>query len=177
MFRWFTGKSVPEQHAEALHAAIVEEARAPHLYATLKVPDTTDGRLEMLTLHMALVLDRVGRMGPAGAPLGLALNEAYVTAMDDAMRKIGVGDMVVPRKVKKAAGALYDRHRAYGPAIAASLAGGESEVQWHDTLAVVLGPVAGTADTDLRALAHYADSRVKTLAAVADDVILAGRLV
>lgn len=177
MLSWLTAKWDPRRpRADALHAAMVAEARAPHLYAGLRVPDTLDGRLEMLTLHLAILLDRLARAGDDGQVLARSVSEAYVIAMDDTMRAIGVGDVTVPRKVKKAAAALYDRHRTYAPAIAASREGHDAPARWHDTLTVVLQEVAGSTPIDLPALAHYADARVTALAAMSDASLLAGRL-
>jgi hypothetical protein len=184
MLGWLNGRSDLAMRAAALHDAIVSEARAPHLYATLRVPDTLDGRLEMLALHVVMVLDRLGRAGPAGAELARALTEAYVVAMDDTMRAIGVGDLAVPRKVKKAAAVIYDRSRAYSRAIAASKdssthdrAADEGTIAvWHDTLADVLKPLAAAVDTDLPSLAHYAATRAASLTRVPDAALLAGRL-
>jgi cytochrome b pre-mRNA-processing protein 3 len=178
MLGWLNGRNDVTKRATALHEAIVAEARSPHLYATLRVPDTLDGRLEMLTLHMVIVLDRLGRAGPAGGELARALTEAYVIAMDDTMRAIGVGDLAVPRKVKKAAAALYDRNRSYGPALAAANDEADSATAlWHDTLVDILKPLAGAVDTDLSSLAHYGQTRVVSLAGLPNEALLAGQLV
>ena len=86
------------------------QARKARLYEAPSGPDDPTGRLEMLLLHMALVLWRLRREGAAGFALARALNEAFVADMDDCMREMGIGDLTVPRKVKKAAAALYN-HR------------------------------------------------------------------
>jgi cytochrome b pre-mRNA-processing protein 3 len=173
MFAWLKTRSDLSQRATRLHDAIVAEARAPHLYAALRVPDTTDGRLEMLALHIVLVMDRLSRAGEPGQALSQALVETYVIAMDDTMRAIGIGDMAVPRKVKKAAAALYDRRQDYDTALRATLDAGD---RWHDTLAATLAPLDGAPAIDLRALAHYADARIQSLAALPDAALLAGQL-
>jgi hypothetical protein len=176
MFAWLKSRTDLQNRAARLHDSIVEDARAPHLYATLKVPDTTDGRFEMLALHIVLVLDRLARAGDDGRAVAQALAETFVVAMDDTMRAIGIGDLAVPKKVKKAAAALYDRQRSYGPALAASHGALDAEAAWHDALAETLAALTGAPDIDLRALAHYADARVHSLSALADSPLLSGQL-
>jgi cytochrome b pre-mRNA-processing protein 3 len=177
MLAWLTGHRAVAVRAERLHAAIVEEARAPHLYAGLRVPDSTDGRFEMLALHMVLAVDRLGRMGADGQALGRALTEAYVTAMDDTMRAIGVGDLSVPRKVKKAAAGVFDRLQVFGPALAAAAADDAGAVAlWRDALTATLAPLAGSDAIDVPGLTHYVSERGKSLAATPDAALLAGQL-
>lgn len=105
--------------ASELYGRLVARAREPWLYADVGVPDSPEGRLELLLMHMVLMLERLKATGPAGSPLARALTETFVTDMDDCLREMGVGDLTVPRKVKKAAAALYDRSRDYGEALRA----------------------------------------------------------
>jgi cytochrome b pre-mRNA-processing protein 3 len=113
-----TSKSPGRNAAETLYGEIVSAARAPEFYRDLGVPDTVEGRFEMVALHLVLVVDRLGQEGPSGANLARHLNETCITDLDDNMREIGIGDLSVPRKVKKAAAALFDRHRDLLTAIA-----------------------------------------------------------
>lgn len=103
--------------ASELYGRLVAQAREPAFYARLGVPDTPEGRLELLVLHVVLVLRRLKREGDAGADLGRALAETFVADMDDCLREMGVGDISVAKKVKKAAAALYDRSKDYGRAL------------------------------------------------------------
>jgi cytochrome b pre-mRNA-processing protein 3 len=177
MFAWFTSKRALAARAAQMYQAISADARAPNLYAQLRVPDTTDGRFEMLALHMVLAVDRLGRMGPEGEALSRALTEAYIIAMDDTMRAIGVGDLTVPRKVKKAAAGVYDRLKSFGPALVASSAGADTALGlWHDALKTVFTPAEMATSTDLAGLAQYASERTQTLARLPDATLLAGRL-
>jgi cytochrome b pre-mRNA-processing protein 3 len=109
MFSWLKPKPPQAVLAEAHYAAIVDQARRPEFYVNLGVPDTIEGRFEVIALHMALLIDRLSNDGPAGQDVARTVNEVFVTDMDDNMREIGVGDLAVPRKVKKAAAAVYDR--------------------------------------------------------------------
>jgi cytochrome b pre-mRNA-processing protein 3 len=118
MFGWLTTKSPTKNAAETLYGEIVSAARAPEFYRDLGVPDTVEGRFEMIAFHLVLVVDRLGQHGSVGAAMARDLNETCITDLDDNMREIGIGDLSVPRKVKKAAAALFDRHRDVMTALA-----------------------------------------------------------
>jgi cytochrome b pre-mRNA-processing protein 3 len=112
-----TRRSDPARTATELYGRLVAQARSPAFYAGMGVPDTPEGRFELLLLHMALMLRRLQREGQETAQLARALSETFVIDMDDCMREMGVGDLTVAKKVKKAAAALYDRSRDYGKAL------------------------------------------------------------
>lgn len=118
MLEWLTRRRTTERIANALYGAIVTEARRPIYYLDGGVPDTPEGRFEMIAIIQVLVLIRLGVEGARGQTLGQALNETFVRDMDDSVREMGIGDTGVARRVKKAAGALYDRHGAYARALA-----------------------------------------------------------
>jgi cytochrome b pre-mRNA-processing protein 3 len=111
MFGWLATKSNAKNAAETLYGEIVAGARQPIFYQNLGVPDTVEGRFELIAIHLVLVIHRLGQEGQQGADLARSINETCMTDLDDNMREIGIGDLAVPRKVKKAAAALYDRHR------------------------------------------------------------------
>ena len=73
-----------------------------------------NGRFEMIVLHVVRLVARLQAEGDEGQELARAL-EAFVADVDDACRRIGIGDMGVPRHVKKATVAVLER----GAAIAA----------------------------------------------------------
>jgi len=120
MLDWLTRRRTNERIARSLYDAIVSEARRPDLYTEGRVPDTPQGRFEMIAAFQALVLMRLGAEGEAGQSLGQALNEVFVRDMDASVREMGIGDMGVAKRVKKAAAALYDRHRDYAAALSQS---------------------------------------------------------
>lgn len=95
--------------AVELYGGVVAMARAPHLYRTLGVPDTPEGRFEMIVTHLALLIRRLNAAGDEGLRVARLVNEAFVEDMDDCMRELGVGDLAVPKKVKKAAAGLLER--------------------------------------------------------------------
>src|SRR6516162_6753340 len=94
--------------------------RARELYRDYGVPDTANGRLEMIMLHIVLFLGRLeGEPAPARA-LGQAVFDRFCDDMDASMREMGVGDLAVPRKMRRIGEAFYGRQRTYGEALAAA---------------------------------------------------------
>lgn len=103
----------------ALYAAAVSQARQPSLYAAGLVPDTREGRFELYTLHVILLVERLKGEGEAGAETSQALFDAYVRGLDDAFRELGVGDLAVPKRMKSLGQAFYGRARSYEQAFTA----------------------------------------------------------
>src|SRR6185437_3137103 len=83
-------------------------------------PDTPEGRFELIALHLFLALEGMKERDTADTALSQRTIEAFVTDMDDCMREMGVGDMAVGKRVKRAAAAFYERANAYRRALAAA---------------------------------------------------------
>lgn len=96
--------------AEAVYAVIVAAARQPHFYAKLNVPDTIDGRFDLLVLHLALV---VARLKGEDDDLRQQLIDVFCVDMDDNIRELGAGDLGVSKKVRSMAEAFQGRYMAY----------------------------------------------------------------
>lgn len=110
--------------ADALYGAAVARAREPAFYRDLSVPDTVEGRFEMICLHVYLILRRLKHGSGVSAhdgALGQAVFDVMFADMDRSLREMGVGDLGVGRRVKTMAEAFYGRIRAYDD----GLAGGE----------------------------------------------------
>jgi cytochrome b pre-mRNA-processing protein 3 len=103
--------------AETVYARVVEAARAPALYRRLGVPDTLDGRFEMLVLHAVLFFRRLRSEDEAARRLGQAVFEAMFRDMDASLRELGVGDLTVPKRIKGMIQAFYGRGAAYDAAL------------------------------------------------------------
>ena len=104
----------------ALYDIIVAQARKPEFYVHCGVPDTVDGRFDMIVLHAFLVLRRLKERHRDTAQ---ALLEVIFDDMDRSLREMGAGDLGVSRRVKTMAKALYGRITAYEEALDA---GGEA---------------------------------------------------
>lgn len=101
------------EEAHALYAAAVRQARQPAFYADYGVPDTLDGRFDLIVLHVFLVLRGLKPAGEAGDKLGQTLLEVMFDDMDQSLREMGVGDLSVGKKVKAMARAFFGRSKAY----------------------------------------------------------------
>jgi cytochrome b pre-mRNA-processing protein 3 len=98
--------------AHRLYRDLVAAARTPGFFRDLGVPDTPEGRFEMIGLHAALVLLRLQREGAAGRALGQALFDVMFADMDQSLRELGIGDLGVGKQVKRLAGQFYARLRS-----------------------------------------------------------------
>lgn len=101
-----------------LYDAAVAQARTPALYLDLHAPDTVEGRFELYTLHVVLLLHRLKGEGEQAADVAQALFDTYLKGLDDALREIGVGDLSVGKKMRKLGEAFYGRARNYDDALA-----------------------------------------------------------
>lgn len=102
----------------ALYARVVEQSRGRVLYADLGAPDTVEGRFEIYSLHVVLLLDRLRGHGELAREVSQSLFDTYVTSLDNALREMGVGDLSVGRKMRKLGEALYGRGKSYDAAFA-----------------------------------------------------------
>jgi cytochrome b pre-mRNA-processing protein 3 len=139
----------------ALYERVATASRAPGLYTGLGIPDTLEGRFEALCLHMVLAL-RALRGRPDPAPeVAKDLTDAVFRDLDASLREMGVGDTVVPKRMKKLASAFYGRAHAYD----APLDAGDEAA-----LAEALGRNVGGGAEAAQALARYviaADRRIR----------------
>jgi cytochrome b pre-mRNA-processing protein 3 len=117
MFGRFRRRSSASPIASSLYGAIVAQARSPALYADLGVADTVDGRFEMVVLHTALVLRRLSAAGETARGLGQEIFDLFCADMDRSLRAMGIGDLGVPKRMKKMAESFYGRSAAYADAL------------------------------------------------------------
>ena len=114
----FFRKRPAEAAGAALYASAAKQARQPAFYLAMGAPDTLEGRFELYTLHVILLIDRLSGQGEQAAETSQAAFDAYVRGLDDALREIGVGDLSMKKKMKKLAGAFYGRLQAWQEASA-----------------------------------------------------------
>jgi cytochrome b pre-mRNA-processing protein 3 len=101
-----------------LYDALVAAAREPAWYREGGVPDTLEGRFDMVATMLALVLLRLESEGEAARAESVALTEIFIDDMDGTLRQIGIGDFVVGKHVGKLVGALGGRLGALRGALA-----------------------------------------------------------
>ncbi|TCP35636.1 ubiquinol-cytochrome C chaperone family protein [Sphingomonas sp. BK235] len=119
---WLSGWLRPRgsrDEALPLYDAVVARARAPHWYLDGAVPDTLDGRFDMVAAVLAMVLLRLEQMRDA-TDASIRLTERFVDDMDAQVRQIGFGDMVVGKHVGRMMGMLGGRLGAYRDGLAAT---------------------------------------------------------
>jgi cytochrome b pre-mRNA-processing protein 3 len=99
-----------------LYQRIATASRTPGLYAALGIPDNVEGRFESLSLHMIFVLRALRGLPAPADDVGRDLTDAFFRDMDASLREMGIGDTVVPKRMKKVAASFYGRAHAYdGP--------------------------------------------------------------
>jgi len=108
MLDWIKTRQQRTEIAKRLYERIVTSARQPVFYTDLGVADTISGRFE---------LERLKSEGEEGQRLGQRLVEIFFRTIDHEFREMGIGDLSVPKKVSKAAEAVYGRLQAYSKAL------------------------------------------------------------
>ncbi len=103
-----------------LYGETVAAARDPLLYTGLGVPDTLDGRFDMISLYTFLLIQRLKRDNPPGPALAQAVFDAMFSDMDVNLREMGVGDLSVGRKMRVMWEAFHGRAAAYADAMTKS---------------------------------------------------------
>ncbi len=101
----------------ALFVAASEQARRPAFYEVGEAPDTYEGRFELYTLHVVLLLHRLKGDDPRVVETRQGLFDAYVRNLDDGLREMGVGDLSVGKKMRKLGAAVYGRLKSYDEAL------------------------------------------------------------
>jgi cytochrome b pre-mRNA-processing protein 3 len=149
-----------------LYGAIVAQARAQAFYADLGVPDTLEGRFDMIVLHLALVLRRIRAAGAPVASHGQPLFDRFCKDLDDNLREMGVGDLTVPKKMRRFGEAFYGRAEAYDRALAQDDRGALAEALSRN----VMGEGATPSANAVR-LADYVRAASDLLERASDDDI------
>lgn len=159
-----------EEPAAILYASLVAQARRPDFYRHGGVPDTVDGRFELISLHIFLVLHRLKEDHPASAVLAQALFDLMFADMDQSLREMGAGDLGVGRRVKIMLQGLYGRIAAYE----------EGLERGEGILTAALGRnVYGTVEPSqacLEALSAYVRGQVVNLAGQDYSALAAGQV-
>ena len=155
----------PRGTIEAIYGMIVAQAREPLFYRALGVPDTVNGRFDMVLLHLWVVLRRLRRI-EGGAGLSQALFDHFCGDMDANLRELGVGDLTVPKRMQKFGEAFYGRSAAYDAALDA---GGEPLAQ-----ALCRNVLDGGDIGQARQLAAYVNAAIAALAGLDDTAVRNG---
>jgi cytochrome b pre-mRNA-processing protein 3 len=159
--------------AVKLYRTIVAQARQPDFYSRHGVPDSLDGRFDMIVLHSFLVMRRLKRSAAEAAQqLSQQLFDLQFADMDSSLREIGVGDLGVGKRVKVMAQAFFGRVEAYEAGLIAT-----DDGILTDALTRNLYGTSQPALTGLIAMAAYMRAADSQLTAQPEDDILAGNIV
>jgi cytochrome b pre-mRNA-processing protein 3 len=153
-----------------LYGTIVAQARSAVFYSTYEVPDTVQGRFDLIVLHLVLFLARIGPDDGARRGIGQKLFDVFCSDLDGNLREMGVGDLAVPKRMKRFGEAFYGRQNAYLAAFAAA-----DERELEKALARNIFPGAD-GDRGAARLAHYARAALRQFEAQEDAALLRGEV-
>ena len=154
----------PRGTIETIYGMIVTQAREPLFYRDLGVPDTVNGRFDLLLLHLWMVLKHLAPK-PAGTELSQALFDRFCEDMDANLREMGVGDLAVPKRMRAFGEAFYGRAAAYDAALTV---GGEMLAE-----AVRKNVLDGQGMENARRLADYSLAAIARLDGLGEAALLA----
>lgn len=117
MFALFKPKNPYEQQAAHIYGQLLDHIRQPVFYERYSVPDTFEGRFDLLVLHVFLYLERLIEAGEDTRSLRQSLFDAMFADMDQTLREAGIGDMGVPKHMKRMMKAFNGRMHAYEEAL------------------------------------------------------------
>jgi cytochrome b pre-mRNA-processing protein 3 len=159
-----------DEAVTSLYAQIVAQARRAEFYEVMGVPDSLDGRFDILVLHAFLFFHRLKEEDKPIRDFGQAVFDAMFADMDQNLREMGVSDVVVGKRVKKMASAFYGRATAYDEALV-------DPSQLETVIRRNIFPEQDVSDTVLRALAQYVTASVEKLSTQEVGAFLSGSLV
>ena len=149
---------------EGIYGMIVTQAREPLFYRDFGVPDTVNGRFDLLVLHLWMVLRRLKPI-EGGAGLAQTLFDRFCDDMDANLREMGVGDLTVPKRMQAFGEAFYGRATAYDLAL---VSGSEALAQ-----ALCKNILNGEGIEKARRLAIYVETALEDLSGL-DGAALQG---
>lgn len=157
MLRWLK-RSPRAGTIQGLYGAIVAQGRQPAFYAGYGVADTPAGRFDMILLHLILFVRRLRREPAPIRALGQGVFDLFCRDMDHSFREMGIGDLAVPKHMRRVAEAFYGRATAYDAAI-----DGADEEQLAAVLARNIFPGSEGPSPGARRLARYVRGAIDDL--------------
>jgi cytochrome b pre-mRNA-processing protein 3 len=164
----FSGRGAVREAADLAYQRVVEQSRKPVFFAEYGVPDTLDGRFELICLHAFLYLHRLKAERPKASQLCQGFFDRMFTDFDRALREMGTSDLGVGKQVKRMARAFFGRIRAYEEGLAC-----DDSVLGSALARNLFGTVSEPAPF---AMAHYVRGTVGELRRQSAEELLAGRI-
>jgi cytochrome b pre-mRNA-processing protein 3 len=165
-----SGRSATRDPADLAYRRVVEQARHPLFFTDYGVPDTLDGRFEVICLHAFLYLHRLKAERPQASRLCQSFFDRMFADFDRSLREIGTGDLSVGKHVKRMARAFYGRVLAYEQGLA-----GDDAALCAALARNIFGTLPRPVST-LGAMAAYIRSAAERLDSQPAAELLAGRV-
>ncbi len=168
-------RNAEKRSIASLYGTIVAQARLAAFYADYGVPDTVQGRFDLIVLHLVLLLRRLAReeasgRAAGGRELGQRLFDAFCRDLDGNLREMGTGDLAVPKHMRRFAEAFYGRQAAYVAALDAA-----DDRDFENALTRNIFPGEGI-DSGAARLARYAHAAVRELDAQEANALIRGEV-
>lgn len=149
MFTYFKQRRLRSEKATALYQAAEAQARLPVFYTEYSVPDSVDGRFELISLHCFILMRRLKTAGED--KLSQRLFDIFFKTMDKSLREMGIGDLGVPKHMKRMMQGFNGRANHYEQALRS-----DSDTLMHEALIRnVYGTVGEPNMNDVKDLTHY----------------------
>ncbi len=119
ILQWYRDRKVRKEAAARLYEMVAVQSRSPVFYERLGVADTIDGRYDLLMLHIFLIMDRLNMLGPEAVKLSQDVFDKTFRTVELHLREMGIGDLGIPKHIKKMMKAFNGRAHSYHEALAA----------------------------------------------------------
>jgi cytochrome b pre-mRNA-processing protein 3 len=179
MLARFLRKKSVKLAARRLYDQLSLASRDPKLYGLGRVADTPDGRFELLALHSAVVFTRLSKRGEQAEETAQEVFDILFSAMDHALRELGVGDISVGKRIRKLAESFYGRLAVYHEAIA-RVNGASASLNQNGLALAIATHVLEAPESGLyfgEQLAQRVISWTAALEAQSDETMLAGDMI
>jgi len=163
-----SGRNSAREAADLAYRRVVEQARQAVFFTDYGVPDTLDGRFELICLHAFLYLHRLKGDRPRASRFCQSLFDGMFADFDRSLREMGVGDLSVGAQVKCMARAFYGRILSYEAGLA-----GDDSVLAAALARNIFGTVSAP-ESVVGAMAAYVRGAVRELRSQRADDLLAG---
>ena len=168
----------PKAHdpVDLIYLDVVAKARQPGFYLDFSVPDTVEGRFEMIIVHLALLFHRLRNEDERARKAAQTVVEAFFNDMDRSLREMGIGDTSVPKKMKKLGKAYNGRSLAYFKALDEDDRDAFSAAVLRNVMALDAGTETDAQISGARAIADYAFATAILMQSLPVSDILSGKL-
>ncbi|WP_120496620.1 ubiquinol-cytochrome C chaperone family protein [Kiloniella sp. EL199] len=170
MFRKLFRRDSESDAVHDLYACLIEQARHKDFYENHSVPDSLDGRFDMITLHMFLVLHRLKTEKETTESFSQKLFDLMFYDMDLSLREMGVGDVGVGKRVKAMLQGFYGRLAAYEDALQ------QGEKSLEDALVRNLYGTIEADQTSVQYMREYLIGQIECLKEQDIAQIMSGRI-